>query len=369
MHTKTTIEKLLEEVGIGLDGRHDWDIQVHDERFYERVLAEGSLGLGETYMARWWDCEALDTMFTKVIRGGLENRPRKNLRLILWALGHRLFNLQSRSRSFQVGRSHYDIGNDLYELMLDSRMIYSCAYWKNANNLDEAQENKLDLIARKLLLKPGMEVLDIGCGWGGLATYLAEHYQVKVLGITVSNQQVEFARKNLKNSMVEIRLQDYRDVRERFDRIVSVGMFEHVGPRNYRTFFDCVRRNLTDEGFILLHTIGKNHSSIEGDPWYDKYIFPNGVLPSAAQITKASEGFVLEDWHNFGTDYDRTLMAWHERFDKGWEQLRHRYGEEFYRMWTYYLLLSAASFRARRNQLWQITLSPGGIQGGYPSVR
>jgi cyclopropane-fatty-acyl-phospholipid synthase len=254
--------------------------------------------------------------------------------------------------------------------MLDKGMNYSCGYWNKAETLDKAQEAKLDLICRKTALKPGMKVLDIGCGWGGFAKYAAEKYDVRVLGITVSREQVEFARKFCKGLPVEIELQDYRKLTEEFDRIISIGMFEHVGSRNYRTYMKVVHRCLTSDGLFLLHTIAGNSSVSSTDPWINKYVFPNSILPSAKRITSAAEGvFVLEDWHSFGQHYDKTLMTWYGNFTKNWDKIKDTYDQRFYRMWTYYLLSCAGSFRSRRNQLWQIVFSKKGIQGGYQSIR
>ncbi|MFP4374981.1 MAG: cyclopropane fatty acyl phospholipid synthase [Spirochaetaceae bacterium] len=363
------IERLLDGTDIRINGDRPWDVQVHDERFYRRVLAEASLGLGEAYMDGWWDCERIDEMLTRVLQAGLDRKMVARI-LALDVIRAKLVNLQSPRRAFTIGERHYDIGNDLYERMLDSRLTYSCGYWKNAGTLDEAQEAKIDLAARKLGLEPGMRVLDIGCGWGGAARYMAEHYGCEVVGVTVSQEQVDYANEHKGNLPVDIRLQDYRELDDTFDRIVSIGMFEHVGVKNYRTFMETVRNLLTDEGLFLLHTIGGNRSVQQGDPWISRYIFPNSMLPSARQITSAVEEiFVLEDWHNFGAYYDTTLMHWVENFDAAWPELRERYGDRFYRMWKYYLLSSAAGFRARKNQLWQIVLSPNGVAGGYESIR
>ena len=285
-------------------------------------------------------------------------------------LGARIFNLQSRKRAFQIGKKHYDIGNDLFIKMLDKRMTYSCGYWRNAGTLDEAQEYKLDLICLKLGLQPGMRILDIGCGWGSLAKFAAEKYQVNVVGITVSREQVELARTLCKDLPIEIRLQDYRDVHDRFDRIVSVGMIEHVGYKNYRTFMEVANGCLEKGGLFLLHTIGGNLSRTSVDPWINRYIFPNGMLPSFKQLGNAIEGlFVMEDWHSFGADYDKTLVAWYQNFEDSWDTLKSNYDERFRRMWRYYLLSCAGSFRARKNQLWQIVLSKEGVAGGYQSLR
>jgi cyclopropane-fatty-acyl-phospholipid synthase len=267
-----------------------------------------------------------------------------------------------------VAHHHYDLGNDLYQAMLDPAMNYSCAYWKGAQTLAEAQLNKLELVCRKLMLGPGMRLLDIGCGWGALARHAAERFGTTVVGLTLSRPQKDYAEAACVGLPVEIRLQDYRDLEaQAFDRVVSVGMFEHVGHKNHRTFMDVVERHLTEDGVFLLHTIGGNLTRPAGDPWITKYIFPNGEIPSAAQITRALEGrFVIEDWHNLGPDYDRTLLAWHRNFTDHWAELKGRFNERFRRMWDYYLLSCAGAFRARDIQLWQIVMSKRGIPGGLP---
>ncbi len=366
---RKTIEKLLSKADIEIGGSRSWDIHVHDERFFRKVLANGSLGLGESYMAGWWDCSCLDEFFFKVLYARLDEEV-KSWKWILDAASARLFNLQKPSRAFKVGRHHYDLSNELYQCMLDERMIYSCGYWEIAASLNEAQEAKLDLICRKLLLKPGMRLLDIGCGWGGTAKFAAERYGVEVVGVTVSMEQARFARDLCRGLPVEIRLEDYRAIDETFDRIVSVGMFEHVGYKNYRTYMRVVKNCLRQDGLFLLHTIGGNRSVTKTDPWIARYIFPNSMIPSAKQISKAMEGFfVLEDWQNFGSDYDKTLLAWHRNFLNNRRIFQSRYDERFCRMWSYYLLSSAGAFRSRHKQVWHLLLSPKGLPEGYRALR
>ncbi len=368
MDARSTIRNLLSTADIRVDGNRPWDIRVHEPRLYARILAGGSLALGESYMDGWWDCKRLDQFFDRILTAHLHKKVRKGL---FWnALKARTINLQRGSRAYVIGRRHYDLGNELYACMLDKHMTYSCGYWKNARTLDEAQEAKLELCCRKLGLQRGMRVLDIGCGWGSFAKYAAEKYGVRVVGITVSKEQVTLARKRCKGLPVEIRLQDYRKLNGRFDRIVSIGMIEHVGYKNYRTYMHITHQCLKQNGLFLLHTIGGNTSVSSADPWIGKYIFPNSMLPSAKQIVAAAEGlFVLEDWHSFGADYDRTLLAWHENFTRSRKRLEGKYDERFCRMWTYYLLSCAGTFRARENQVWQIVLSRGGVRGGYDRVR
>jgi len=369
MRCRERVEILLEPADIAVNGGRPWDIIVHNDDLFRRILAHGSLGLGEAYMDGWWDCKQIDQFVCRLLTAGID-RKVKTLSMAAASIWARLANRQSRKRALRVGTHHYDIGNDLYERMLDSRMIYSCAYWKGVDTLDAAQERKLDLICRKLHLEPGLRLLDIGCGWGGLARFAAERYGVQVVGITISREQLRWAEQLCRGLPVEIRFQDYRALNETFDRVVSVGMFEHVGYKNYRTFMKVVDRCLKPGGLFLLHTIGGNEPVTTTDPWIERYIFPNGMLPSASQITSAIEGlFILEDWHNFGPDYDRTLMAWWRRFEDAWPHLKGRYDERFHRMWRYYLLSCAGAFRAGSNQLWQIVLSRGGVRGCYLPAR
>ena len=364
------VEELLNLADVKINGNRPWDIQVRDERFYKRAITEVELGLGESYMDGWWDVEKLDDMIYKILHADLQNKVKRNYKIALQLAGFWLINMQARHRAFIIGRRHYDLGNELFKNMLDKRMNYSCAYWKNASNLDEAQENKLDLICRKLYLEPGMKVLDIGCGWGAFGKFAAEKYNVEVVGLTVSKEQVSLGKVLCKDLPVEFRLQDYREINETFDRIVSVGMIEHVGYKNYREYFKVANRCLKDGGLFLLHTIGDIISRKSTDAWTHKYIFPNGMLPSIPLLSKAIEGlFVIEDWHNFGAYYDKTLLSWFENFNRSWDSIKQNYDDRFYRMWKYFLVSSAGSFRARINQLWQIVLSKNGVPGGYNSIR
>jgi cyclopropane-fatty-acyl-phospholipid synthase len=368
---KDVAEEILRLAGVEINGTNPWDIQIYNKEFYRRAITEGDLGLGESYMDGWWEAEKVDQLLYKILKAKLDEKIRLKFSILLRLLAARLINPQSKRKAFNIGEKHYDLGNDLFQNMLDRRMNYSCGYWKNADNLDEAQENKLKLICDKIQLKPGMHVLDIGCGWGAFGKYAAEKYGVEVVGITVSKEQAELGRKLCSGLPVEIRLIDYRDVTGKYDRIVSVGMIEHVGYKNYRTFFEIADKCLNDDGLFLLHTIGNYKSEKALDLWTDKYIFPGGLLPSMVQLCKAFENlFVMEDWHSFGADYDKTLMAWYDNFDKNWNNIKSRYSDRFYRMWKYFLLSAAGSFRSRcRNQLWQIVLSRNGIPGGYHSIR
>jgi cyclopropane-fatty-acyl-phospholipid synthase len=361
---KARAQALLEQAGITLGGNRPTDLIVHDERTYPRVFAHGSLGLGEAYMEGWWDVGDLPAFFARVLSSHVDDSLR-TLDTLVAHLKARFLNLQRGEHAWDVGRQHYDLGNDLFEAMLGKRMVYSCGYWADASNLDDAQEAKLDLICRKLQLRPGQRVLDIGCGWGEALKFAAERYGVNGVGVTISKEQAEYARELCKGLPIDIRLQDYRELDERFDAILSVGMFEHVGGKNYRTWFEVARRCLVPDGLAVLHTIGSNEQPGRPDPWIEKYIFPNSVIPAMSQVATALEGlFVVEDWHNFGTDYDRTLTAWLANFNEAWPHLAGRYDERFRRMWQFYLGCSAGVFRSRRDQLWQLTLSPRGVAGG-----
>jgi len=381
------ISEILTFAGIRVNGPEPWDIQVHDERFFDRALGEGSIGVGESYMDGWWDVQALDEFFTRFRRADLASYVH-DLKTAMLILKTRVLNLQTMRRAKQVAQAHYDLGNELYQAMLDRRMQYTCAYWKDAVTLDQAQENKLHLVCRKLQLKPGMTLLELGGGFGGLAHFAAKEYGCQVVSYNISREQVAFGRDLCKGLPVRFEQKDYREAAgesSQFDRVVSIGLCEHIGYKNYRQFMQLAHGRLKDQGLFLLHTIGSNESYSYTDPWIHKYIFPNGLIPSMAQLTTAWEGlWVSEDWHNFGPDYDLTCMQWWKNFERAWPSLRATYSaqdaasstrsavrdpiysERFFRMWKYYLMASAGSFRARKLQLWQIVLSKGDISSYTP---
>lgn len=370
---KKLVVNSLKKAKIEIDGPNPWDIQVRDNRFYSRVIKDRSIGLGEAYMDGWIEIDAIDELIGRLYTSGVgqdRNLTALSGKEIWTLLKSVLGNPQTYFRSFEVGKRHYDLGNDLFQTMLDKRMVYSCAYWNKAKTLDEAQEAKLDLVCQKLHLKPGMTVLDIGCGWGGFAHYAAKNYGAKVVGITVSKEQCEWAKNYCKDFPVEIRFEDYRETKGLFDRVVSIGQFEHVGYKNYQTYMNHVHKLLQNDGLFLLHTIGINVSQYYAEPWVEKYIFPNSMIPSVVQIAKSFEGkFVMEDWHNFGFDYCKTLLAWYSNFENNWQKLLPKYGQKFYRMWRFYLLGCAGAFKTRSCHLWQVVLSKEGVDGGYSSVR
>jgi cyclopropane-fatty-acyl-phospholipid synthase len=359
---KARMQEILSLGDVQINGSRPWDITVHNEDFYARVLRHGSIGLGESYMDGWWDCPEMDQFFFRIFGAGIERRSARNWHAIFLFLKSIIFNVQTKHRSTKVAKEHYDLGNELFQCTLDRRMVYTCGKWEHAATLNDAQEAKLDFVCRMLGLTPGMRILDIGCGWGSFAKFAAEKYGVQVVGITLSTQQLDLARTLCSGLPVELRLQDYRDVRDSFDRVVSLGMFEHVGSKNYGTYFQAARRAIRDAGKFFLATIGSNRSMRTTDPWIERYIFPNSHLPSIPQIGAALDGsFVVEEWQNWGPDYDRTLMAWFHNFEANWDRLKMKYNERFRRMWKFYLLASAGSFRSRRLQAWQILLSPAGV--------
>jgi len=372
MAAERFIRELTAAIDVQIGGSRPHDITVHDDRFYARVLGAGSLGLGESYMDGWWDCADLPGLFCRIALGDVEHKLPRTPALVLEAAKARLLNLQSRSRATFVANLHYNATIDAYQSMTDRWVTLSCAYWKTARTLDEAQEAKLDLIAKKLQLKPSDRVLDIGCGFGAFARFTAQRYGCSIVGINVSEEQLRRARELSGDLPIEYRLADYRDVGaywdgRPFDAIVSTGMFEHVGFKNYRAYMAVAHQTLKPGGLFLLHTIGSNVTTTTNDPWFDRYIFPNGLLPSIRHIGTSIEGlFVMEDWHNFGADYEKTLIAWYENFERKWTGDT---SDRFFRMWRYYLLSAAGIGRSRTKQLWQIVLSKGGVPGGYASVR
>jgi cyclopropane-fatty-acyl-phospholipid synthase len=373
---KSIVNRVFDKADILVGGDEPQDITVHDEGFSLRVLTRGSLGLGKSYMEGWWDCNNIDQFFEKLLKNGtpfLANMSPNNV----WLFFKSMFtDLAPKSKAFVIGEEHYDLGNSLFERMLDPSMSYSCGYWPRATTLEEAQYDKYELICKKLNLQPGDRVLDVGCGWGGLAYHMATKYKVNVIGLTVSEEQATYARNKCKGLPVEILKKDYRDEHRAFHHIVSVGMFEHVGRKNYRTFMKMISKNLLPNGLILLHTIGAGNGPFHGpDPWIKKEIFPIGETPTRKQIIKSSKGLLeIRDWHEFGLDYDRTLMAWYQNFVQAWipylrDEYEHRDEGMFFRKWKYYLLMCAGSFRAKNNELWQIVLSHPDKHQDYQPVR
>lgn len=370
------VQRALDDAQITINGQSSTDPHVHCERVFERILVGGVRVVGESYMDGSWDVEDLAGMYCRVLCANAD-APFQSIGIVYpWIRAHML-NLNTPLRARKAIQAHYDIGNDLYGRMLDPSMTYSCGYWKDAYSLAEAQFNKYELICRKLGLKKGKpaRILDVGCGWGGFLTHAAREYGVTGVGVTLAENQLTVAKDRTRGLPITIRLEDYRYISDGpFDHIVSIGMFEHVGQKNYETFFKKMRSLLKSDGLFLLHTIGAPQTWGSSDPWYDRYIFRDYWLPSVAQIGVASNGhFILKDWHTFGHDYDTTMCAWYENFKSAWPDLKkyyeHRESGQFYRMWKFYLLSTAGAFRANRIDLWQMVFSPNGVPGGYVSVR
>jgi cyclopropane-fatty-acyl-phospholipid synthase len=362
---ESIVRELFSHADVQFGGTRPWDIKVHDPRFFERVLRDASIGFGESYMEDWWEVPQLDVLIDKLFRANIKQKIQGSWRLKALTVKALLLNLQAKTRSGASVEAHYDIGNDLYTRMLDERMVYTCGYWKNAKNLTQSQEAKLDLVCRKVGLEPGMRVLDLGCGWGGFASWAAEKYGCSVLGVTLSKDQVSLGNElwgpKGKKLDVELRLCDYRDVQGTFDRVVSIGMMEHVGPKNHRDMMQVICDRLVDDGVALVHTIANNKSLRHGTPFIEKYIFPNAVAPSLEQIGRATGGIlVMEDLHNIGEDYDPTLMAWWENFDRTYAEISHKYDRKFYQMWKMYLLAAAGASRSRDGQLYQMVFTKVG---------
>ncbi|MBI3232100.1 MAG: cyclopropane fatty acyl phospholipid synthase [Candidatus Doudnabacteria bacterium] len=367
---KKVVQDMLAQADVQIGGNRPWDIKVFNEDLYKRAIGHGSKGLGEAYTDGWWDSPKLDEFFFKVLDAGLREKIKFNWTTIKVYLTAQLFNLQTIGGSKKVVKLHYDLSTELYLSFLDEYNQYTCGYFKDTNDLNIAQQQKLQLICDKLQLKKEDRVLDIGCGWGGFAKFASERFECNVTGITISKEQATYAREFTKGLPVTIKEMDYRSLDGEYDKILICGMIEHVGYKNYERIFKIVKKVLSEKGLFLLHTIGNNEDTVAIDPWIEKYIFPNSVVPSLKQIINASTGlFVLEDLHNFGKYYDHTLMAWFKNFDTNWPKLKVQYGERFYRMWKYYLLSCAGLFRARQAQLWQMVFSKNGILEGYKSAR
>lgn len=370
---ESTARSLLETADVQVGGDRPQDIHVHNTDFYPRVLAEGSLGLGESYMDEWWDANVLDSFIEHVLRANLQQHVRWN-RHALWAvLVAKISNRQTRELSREVARRHYDLSPLFPEALLDPYNQYTCAYFDGTEELNAAQEKKLDLICRKLQLREGDRVLDIGCGWGGFSRFAAQRFGCNVTGISISDEQIKYAKTFCKGLSVDIQHLDYRDLEGTYDKILTCGMLEHVGHKNYQQFFQIVHDHLSDDGLFLLQSIGGNNTeamSDTGRAFTDKYIFPNGKLPCITQIEEARIGLLtLQDAQNLGIHYSKTLSAWHKNFLASWPNLAQTYDERFRRMFEYYLLSFKGAFDAGHFQLWQLAFSKAGHVLDYRGAR
>jgi cyclopropane-fatty-acyl-phospholipid synthase len=358
------LQKALDKAGITINGNRPHDVRINNPRAWIRIFFEGTLGTGESYEDGDWDCDDISELTNILLTAGA-NRGHTGLTGTLLALAGTFQNQQTVRKSRRVAK-HYNLSPEFYKRVLGDELVYTCGYWKDAATLAEAQRNKLTLVSEKIHLEPGHEVLDVGCGWGSYAEHAVRCYGSKVTGITIAKEQAYYARKRCEGLPARFEIEDYRDHHGTYDRIVSIGMFEQVGPRNFRTFFEKMRSLLKPDGFFLLHTIVGSEPG--GDPWLEKYIFPGGYLPTAAQIEKSIEGlFVSEDVENFGADYDKTLCAWRENLKHAEPELlvSGEYDERFFRRFNYYFGICAGSFRARKNHVKQYVLSPNGVKGGW----
>jgi len=374
------VTNLFSRAGVTVNGPNPWDPQVHDTGFFDRVLTGGSLGFGESYMDGAWDVEQLDALVRRIIQVKATGSSVVTLNRFWHDLKSRLVNLQTRKGSLAIAEAHYNLDHRLYQQFLGPYNQYTCCFFNKAKTLEEAEVEKLEMICNKLQLKPGDKVLDIGCGWGGFARYAAQTRNCKVTGISISREQIAYARKYTAGLPVEIVESDYRDLPRlyasgHFDKVAIIGMIEHVGYKNYRQLFEIVHQLLNDEGIFLLHTIGNSATTTVVDPWIEKYIFRNSMAPSMAQLAKSAEELlVIQDWENYGHYYGPTLAAWHRNFNENWENIRtiegaQRFDERFRRMFNYYFLACKAGFETEHVYLWHLVMTKQGMgKDVYPRV-
>lgn len=385
------VSEVFKAAGVRIGAKGSHDLAVNDPAFFRRLLGDPLLQFGETYMDGLWDSPAVDEVVAKLFSA--ERDGRISTVLPLWRvpglaglalirhgyryIRDRLTNRQTRARSTTVAEEHYDAGNELYRLMLDPTLTYTSGVWAPGYTLEDAQNAKYDLIARKLGLKPGQRVLDIGSGFGGFARFAAKNYGAKVTGITISIEQLKAARAlSAGVEGVEFLYSDYRDIPHRFpkdafDHVVSIEMIEAVGPKNLAEYFQAAHAALKDGGRFVIQAIANNRDVFNNNPWAGKYIFRDGVAPSTEQVDKAARRAFGRpvDRQRITGHYDKTLMAWHENFTRAWPQLKGEYGERFKRMWDFYLLAAAGLFRAGDIQLDQTVYVKGGRPGEEPRVR
>jgi cyclopropane-fatty-acyl-phospholipid synthase len=363
---KKAVERILSTVDVRIGGSRPFDMQVHSDLFYKRVLLEGSVGLGESYMDGLWDCADLEELVFRFVESGIERRFRLLPGFVTMnALGH-LVNRQPRSLGERTSR-HYNTDNDLFASFLGKYKNYSCAFYEEGDDLDTAQLKKMDLICDELCLRPGENVLDIGGGWGEIAKHMASR-GCRITSINIADEQMRAAREHCKGASVDVVKCDYRDVAGTFDKIAIIAMMSHVGHKNHRPLFETVHRHLAPDGLVFVDTVGSAVSLQNGNPWIDKYIFPGIVFPSIQQISRAVEGlFVIEAVRNFGASYVKTLRAWNANLRRAWPRLSHRHDERTRRMFEFFFLTVAGFFRARDFQNWYVVLSPEGTT--QPAMR
>jgi cyclopropane-fatty-acyl-phospholipid synthase len=373
------ITGVLEQADIRVGGDRPWDLRIHHDRFFPRAM-RGSLGVGESYMDGDWDAGSLIEFFRKTMDAGLQMHPLLRINRVAKEVHARFRNLQTRRRSRAVAEEHYDLDHRMYAQFLGPWNQYTCCFFDGTDDLEEAELCKLEMICDKLEIESGDRVLDIGCGWGGFAKYAASTRGCSVVGISLSDEQIEYARDYTEGLPVEIHRMDYRDLPESplgtFDKVLICGMIEHVGYRNYRQLMKVVHTVLAQDGLFLLHTIGNRHNTAVVEPWIEKYIFRNSMAPSMQQLTRAAADlFVIEDWENYGHYYVPTLQAWHDNFNRNWDRIRaldgpRPFDERFRRMWNFYLMSSRAAFEVEDLHLWHLVMTRyGSGRGVYDRVK
>jgi cyclopropane-fatty-acyl-phospholipid synthase len=362
-------EHVFGNPGTGPDGT----LIVHDHRFYRRIIKEASLGLGESYMEGWWDAKGEDivSILGVVLLNNLPQKLPKSVQLLLSVLKHGRVRTAGRSKSRSNIARHYDVGNDFYELFLDEDyMGYTCGLQLNVQDTSEdLQRQKFDLVCRKLGLKRGETLVDLGCGFGGMLRHAAKHYGISGVGCTLSTGQAEWASRKIREEglqdRIRVELMDYRDMSGQFDKVVSIGMAEHVWSNGYGTLFGKAASLIPVGGIGLVHTIGSTDAPDDFyDPWMNRYIFPGARLPRLAELCSAADGAGLTVGHaeNLRPHYAETLRLWRAKFAANRGTIRAlgpQYDDSFLRMWDYYLQAADSTFRYGTCQLYQVLFCKG----------
>lgn len=361
----------FERAGITIGGHAAHDLRVLDPSFFRRIAMNPAYELGQTYVDGLWECDAIDRMMTKLLAAGVGQSFEHGRQFFVRSLVAKAHNLQSRLRAKIVIDRHYDLGDELFAAMLDESMAYTCAIFETPEtSLADAQQAKMRVLCNKLELASGETFLDIGCGWGGLLDHAARVNGARVTGITISKNQHATATERVRHHPgASVRLMDYRDLPkqgERYAKVAAVEMIEAVGPKNYETFFRSVHDVMEPGGRFVLQCFISHRSVYVCNEWFDRHIFPNGVSPSLAFLSRASESTfgapsVIED---IGLHYDPTLMAWNDNFEAAYPSLvRYGYDERFRRMWRFYLTSLAGVFRAKHLRCYQIVYEKPGHRG------
>ena len=356
------VTHLFERAGLQIGGSKANNVVVHDDRFFKEVLLKGSIGLGDSYVEGTWDASSVDDVVFALIKSGVYNSILSQIYDTVGSVARRIQNLQDRIGSYQVIDEHYDLDYNLFLAFLDRYNQYTCGYFERTDDLDQAQENKLELICNKLNLREGDKVLDIGGGWGGLALYMTERFDVDVSIITLSRQQANHARKMCEGRKVKVHVCDYRDIpllfsSSSFDKVAAVGILEHIGHKNYRQFMKVVNHALIPEGRCLFQTLYSPANRILSNPWVRKHIFPNHELPPQNTIkSAASKYFQPADkvaFQDLTPHYVKTLLAWNERLNKAIDDKKINLEPKEHRKWNFYFLSCAGALRAEHMRVGQ----------------